>query len=208
MIESVIAGLELRGVSMIYVVVGYLGKQFEYLVRKYPNVCLINNPDFLKVNNISSIYYACSVMRDMDCFICEADLYVADQSIFEADLRQSCYYGKMVQGCSEDWVFDLDGEEYITRVGKFGANQFNMVGIAYFKKREVNLLIDAVQATYYTEGYENLFWDEVVNEHLQKLRLKIHSVKENQIVEIDTIEELENANARFLVSQAKERIQS
>lgn len=200
MIETVIAGLELRGVSIIYVVVGYLGEQFEYLAHKYPNVRLINNPDFAMVNNISSIYYACGVMKDRDCFICEADLYVADQSIFKADLRQSCYYGKMVQGHSEDWVFDLDEKDCISRVGKVGDNQFNMVGIAFFKQREVNLLIDAVQEAYYREGYEKLFWDDVVNEYLQQLQLKIQPVHESQIVEIDTIEELKEANIRFSAS--------
>lgn len=197
MIETVIAGLEFRGVSIIYVVVGYLGEQFNYLVQKYPNIRLIKNPDFTKVNNISSIYYASSVMRDTDCFICEADLYVADQSIFKADLRRSCYYGKMVRGHSEDWVFDLDSEDYISRVGKSGNDQYNMVGIAYFQEREVNLLVEAVQAAYYKQGYEKLFWDEIVNEHLQQLRLKIHPVNEHQLVEIDTIEELEKANAEF-----------
>lgn len=200
MIETVITGLELRGVSIIYIVVGYLGEQFDYLVHKYPNIRLINNPDFSRVNNISSIYYACSVMENMDCFICEADLYVADQSIFEADLRQSCYYGKMVRGHSEDWVFDLDSDEYIARVGKIGDDRFNMVGIAYFQKREVNLLIDAVREIYETEGYEELFWDDIVNKHLQELKLKIHSVNASQIIEIDTVEELEEANTRFSIS--------
>lgn len=199
MIETVIAGLEFRGVSVIYVVTGYLGEQFGYLVHKYPSVRLITNPDFAMVNNISSIYYACNVMRDMDCFICEADLYVADKSIFKADLYQSCYYGKMVRGHSEDWVFDLDREEHISRVGKRGDDQFNMVGIAYFQKKEVNLLIDAIQEAYHTEGYEKLFWDEIVNKHLQQLRLKVHPVDETQIVEIDTVEELEEANTRFSV---------
>lgn len=200
MIETVIAGLELRGVSTIYVVVGYLGEQFDYLAYKYPNVHLINNPDFAMVNNISSIYYACSVMKDRDCFICEADLYVADQSIFKADLRQSCYYGKMVQGHSEDWVFDLDEKDCISRVGKVGDNRFNMVGIAYLKQKEVNLLVDAVQAAYYKEGYEELFWDEIVNKHLQQLQLRVHPVNESQIVEVDTIEELKQVNSRFAIS--------
>ena len=197
MIETVIAGLELRGVSVIYVVTGYLGEKFGYLENKYSSVRLITNPDFAMVNNISSIYYACNVMRDMDCFICEADLYVADKSIFKADLQQSCYYGKMVRGHSEDWVFDLDRDEHISRVGKRGDDQFNMVGIAYFQKKEVNLLIDAIQEAYYTEGYEKLFWDEIVNKHLHRLGLKVHPVDEAQIVEIDTIEELEEANTRF-----------
>ena len=54
-------------------------------------------------------------MGTADCFICEADLYISDLSIFDAELSRSCYYGKMVPGFSDDWVFDWDGER-ITRV--------------------------------------------------------------------------------------------
>lgn len=38
--------------------------------------------------------------------------------------------------------------------------------------------------------YEQLFWDDIVNENLDKLKLQIHLIENRDIVEIDTVEEL------------------
>lgn len=192
MIQTVIDGLKKRGVTDITIVTGYLAQVFDDFKKENPDIKLIHNKDFEKVNNISSLYYAASELKSgADCFICEADLYVSRPEMFEAKLDKSCYFGKFVKGHSDDWVFDQDDNGRITRVGKVGDDVYNMCGVAYFKANEAMQIAKAIEKQYGKSGYEDMFWDDVVNNNLDTISLMVHPVEDSMIVEIDTVEELE-----------------
>ena len=148
---------------------------------------------YMVKNNISSIYAAREILGSADCFICESDLYVADASIFQKELKHSCYFGRMQQGYSEDWVFEREGE-FITRVGKGGSDTYNMVGVSYFKQKDAKILRTEIEKAYAVPEKSDWFWDDVVNQNLDKLHLTIEPVEAGQLIEIDTVEELNRIN--------------
>lgn len=191
LIETVLSALDRRGVSDIYVVVGYKKEQFSELVPRHPNVHLIENPEFATKNNINSIAVAAREMASADCFVCEADLFLPDSNVLCRDLRHSGYFGRMVEGGSDDWIFETDTDRRILAIHKGGVDCYNMVGISFFKQADAARIATAVADRVQDGDWAQKFWDDVVDELVkQDLDLVVHEVQNGEIVECDTIEDL------------------
>lgn len=196
LIETMIQGLLVRRISRIYIVVGYKKEMFDYLPIKYEEVVLVENKEYLVKNNISSIYAVCDYLGENPCFICEADIYVKNTDIFQDEMRNSVYYGKMVRGYSDDWVFEVVNDR-ITRIKKGGSDLYNMTGVTYLSQKDTNFLKRHIKEIYELPGTDKLFWDEVVDQLLDQMKIGIKEVKPEDLVEVDTIEELAALDERY-----------
>ena len=197
LIETVIAALEKRGVAEIYVVTGYKAEQFRPLTAKHQNVRLVYNAEYATKNNINSVAVVADKMASSDCFICEADLFLPKADVLCRELSCSGYFGKMVKGFSDDWVFDLDGNGRIVRIGKGGTNVYNMVGVSYFKKCDAAKVAKTIRDAVTRPENASLFWDEIVDRLVKsgELDLVVHEVSQDEIVECDTVEDLKKLEA-------------
>ena len=72
-----------------------------------------------------------------------------------------------------------------------------MVGVSNFYADDATILSDAIKKAYENEGHEQLYWDEIVDANLDKLDLVIKPVKEGQMIEIDTVDELKNVDSSY-----------
>ena len=193
LIETVIAAIEKRGVAEIYIVTGYRSEQFKPLAEMHPNVTLVYNAEYAAKNNINSVAVVADKMASADCFICESDLFVTDANVLCRNLPCSGYFGKMVHGFSDDWVFERDAAGRITRICKGGTDTYNMVGVSYFRQPDAAKIAEAVTRDVQAPENFNLFWDEVVDRLVKRgeLDLVVHEVSPKSIVECDTIEDLQ-----------------
>lgn len=201
MIETIIQSLQLRCVDEIYITVGYKKEKFEYLVEKYSNIVLVENKDYAQKNNISSLYALGEIMGSADCFICDADLYINDKNIFkDAELSETCFFGKYISGKNDDWVIKTNGSKII-HITIGGNNDYGLVGIAYLKKAAAAYLKQQVDIVYGCREYDNYFWEEIADLHLDKIGAVLYSIEPDNVVEIDTYSELQAFDESYRVKR-------
>ena len=185
-----------NGIEEIYIVTGYLGEQFEQLLHKYPMIKFINNKIFNEANNISSAL----CMKDLleNAYVFEADLLISNPKIIEKYHYTSDFLA-IKKDETDDWCFEVtDG--YITEEKVGGKDCWQMVGISYWDKEAGKKLSQDLKSAFDMPKGKDLYWEQVpLVVFKDKYKVGILECKDEDIVEIDTFEELKALDKSYCV---------
>ena len=186
-IETLLDAVVAAEIPEIIIVTGYLGEQFEVLLKKYPNIKIIENKLYNEANNISSAFLIKDLLQNS--YVLESDLVLYNPSLIRKYEYQSNFLGKYVD-MTDDWCFEAKNG-IITKQKIGGYNCFQMYGISYYDATDGKQLSKDIDVVYHMPGGKEKYWDQVpldVCKHNYKI--SVRECQEGDIVEIDTFNEL------------------
>ena len=195
LIERQIKQLQSVGITDITIVVGYLKESFEYLSDKF-NVKLIYNKDYSVKNNISSIYYAQSEMKNT--YLLPSDIYM-ENNLYRKYEYYSNYSAEFHELKTSEWKVDVNRTNLITKVdANGGSNCWAINGPTFFSKDFSSKLVQLVNEVYEEDYAAQWYWEDVYMRNMDQLPMYIRKHQLGSIVEFESLEELRVFDTSYL----------
>lgn len=193
-IETLLDAVVKAEIPEIIVVTGYLGEQFEVLLKKYPNIKFIDNNMYNEANNISSAY----LVKDMleNSYVLESDLILYNPNLIRKYEYQSNFLATYVE-MTDDWCFETKND-VITKQKIGGYNCYQMIGISYYDSNDGKQLSTDIDRVYNSPGGKERYWDQIpLDVCKNNYKIYIRECKKEDIVEIDTFNELKQIDKTY-----------
>ncbi len=182
LIERMIRQLHAVGIRKIYVVVGFMKEQFEYLIDEYGVELIVNN-DYALRNNLHSLKLACRHLSNT--YVMPSDVW-CEYNPFQKNELYSWY---MVSD-----LVDNDSDVRINRKMELvtvpkGAGGNAMIGISYLAEEEADIVRNKVEKLCCDSIYDGSFWEETLYDK-DRMIVCARVVHGSDVVEINTYEQL------------------
>lgn len=196
LIERLIRQLREAGIRDIYVVVGFMKEQYEYLIDAY-GVQLLVSAEYSSKNNLHSLALALPYLGRS--YIVPCDLWCAENPFRPQELYSWYLAGREPEDGSPMRVT----RKLELAPATEGAPGNRMLGIAYLLEADAAVVRQRIAVMCKDPRQDGAFWEEALYEK-GKLRLPARLVSTQDVVEINTYEQLRelDSNSGHLRSEA------
>lgn len=180
LIERLIRQLNEVGINKVYVVVGFMKEQFEYLIDDF-GVDLIVNTEYSSKNNLHSLRLA--IDKISNSYIIPCDIW-CEKNPFN---RNELYSWYMVSD-----LIDEDSEVRVNRkceLVKTNMSGNTMTGISYLLENDAKILCENIlkldsNPSYYSNSWETALYQK------DRMIIPARIVSSQTVIEINTYEQL------------------
>lgn len=182
LIERIIKQLHEVEITEIYIVVGFLKEQYEYLIDKY-QVKLIVNSNYSNKNNLHSIKLVKEYLEN--AYIIPCDIW-CDHNQFN---KYELYSWYMVSDLiDDDSSVRVNRKMELINISKnLGGNA--MIGICYLTKEDAAKVAIRIEELSLEKKYDGVFWEEALY-HKGRMIILAKVVHFTDVIEINTYEQL------------------
>lgn len=182
LVERLIRQLHEVDIREIYVVVGFMKEQYEYLIDAY-DVKLVVNPDYAKKNNLHSLEKV--VQHLSNSYIIPCDLWCLHNPFSQYEMY-SWYMVDNSRNSDSTVRVNRKGELIIV---KNDAQGNKMLGISYLTEEKSVIVREQLDRFSRDASYDNAFWEETLYEN-GRMITAAKVVDVGEVVEINTYEQL------------------
>lgn len=194
-IETQLDALIAVGIKDITIIRGYKKDKYNELLTKYPFLNFIDNEDYDKTNNISSVMKAFDKIKG-GIYLNEADLYITNPDVISKYQYSSNILGSYSLE-TDDWSFRMkDG--HIIDYQQGNTYCYNYYGISYWTAEDCDKLRHDWREIYATENGKRLFWEFIpLKLRHDNYQVEIRQCSKKDIIEIDNYFELASLDKSY-----------
>ena len=195
LIERIIKQLHEVGITKIYIVVGFMKEQYEYLIDKF-QVELIINKDYALNNSIFSLGLALKYLSNT--YIVPCDIWCKENPFRRSELYSWYMVSEELSAKSRVRV---NSKNQLVYTDKNAAGN-RMIGISYITGNDSGLLKNNIDGLLTSHKNHGLFWEDaliVKGKYLTFAR----QVNSDNYFEIDTYEQLRSLDSNSNQLQSK-----